>query len=82
MDPIDIPGRAVFVKLNEYKDIIELIDALKQKLVQAKSTLEKIRSLKTEEETEIELWESSLGEIDKKIANIDRALFENEASEA
>lgn len=76
MEPSEITGRAIFVKLNEYKDILELMHALKDKLDQAKSTLEKIKSLKTEEDTELELWQNSVGEIDRKIDYIDRTLFE------
>lgn len=76
MDPIELGGRSIFVKLNEYKDIMELMHALKEKLDQAKSTLEKIKTLKTEEDTELELWQNSIGEIDRKIDYIERTLFE------
>ncbi len=79
MEPSEVTGRAIFVKLSEYKDILELMHALKDKLDQAKSTLEKIKSLKTEEDTELELWQNSIGEIDRKIDYIDRALFEPES---
>ena len=78
MDASNIPGKAIFVKLNEYKDILDLIEALKEKLDQAKSTLGKIKSLKTEEETELELWENSVNEINAKIADIDRTLYETD----
>jgi len=71
-----VPGKAIFVKLNEYKDILELVDELKEKLEQAKGTLEKIKGLKTEEDTELELWQNSISEIDKKIEYIGRTLFE------
>jgi len=76
MEPTNIPGKAIFVKLNEYKDIIELIDTLKDKLGQAKSTLEKINNLKAEEETEVELWQNSINEIERKITMIDKSLFD------
>jgi len=74
-----VPGKAVFVKLNEYKDILELVDELKSKLEQAKGTLEKIKGLKTEEDTELELWQNSINEIDKKIEYIGKTLFEPDA---
>lgn len=79
MDPGDIPGRAIFVKLNEYKDILELMNALKDKLEQAKGTLDKIKGLKSEEETELELWQNSIGEIARKVEYIDKTLFEPES---
>ena len=78
MDQINIPGKAIFVKLNEYKDILDLLDALKDKLDQSKSTLDKIKSLKTEEETELELWENSINEIDTKLIHINKTMYERD----
>jgi hypothetical protein len=78
MDQINIPGKAIFVKLNEYKDILDLLDALKDKLDQSKSTLDKIKSLKTEEETELELWENSINEIDSKLIHINKTMYERD----
>jgi len=82
MDPGDIPGKQIFVKLNEYKDILDLVEALKEKLDQAKGTLEKLRSLRTEEETEIEMWQNSISEIDQKVVYIDKTLFEPDSPRA
>lgn len=76
MEEINIPGKAIFVKLNEYKDIIDLLDTLKDKLDQAKMTLDKIKNLKTEEETELELWENSINEIDSKLIHINKTMYE------
>jgi hypothetical protein len=78
MDQINIPGKAIFVKLNEYKDILDLLDALKDKLDQSKATLDKIKSLKTEEETELELWENSINEIDTKLIHINKTMYERD----
>jgi len=79
MDASDLPGKAIFVKLNEYKDILGLVDELKTKLDTAKHTLEKIKGLRTEEETELELWDNSIKEIESKIAYIDKTLLEPDA---
>jgi hypothetical protein len=76
MESSDIPGRAIFVKLNEYKDILELMNVLKEKLDQARGTIDKIKGLKTEEETELELWQNSINEIAHKVEYIDKTLFE------
>jgi len=79
MDASDLPGKAIFVKLNEYKDILGLVDELKTKLDTAKHTLEKIKGLRTEEETELELWDNSIKEIESKIGYIDKTLLEPDA---
>jgi hypothetical protein len=75
MDP-EIPGKAIFVKLDVYKDILDLVGTLKDKLAGAKGTLEKLQTLKQEEEAEFELWQNSIKEIEEKINFIDRTLIE------
>ena len=76
MEPSDVPGKKIFVKLDVYKDILDLVNTLKDKLGQAKATLDKIQSLKGEEETEFEMWHNSINEIEEKIAFIDKTLLE------
>ena len=66
----------VFVKIDEYKDVLEVMNMIKNKLEEAKETLGKINELKNEEDAELELWHSGLEEVERKIDFIDRALFE------
>ncbi len=68
----------VFVKVEDYKDVLEVLDLIKSKLDQAKVILGNINELKNEEDSEIALWESTLNDIEKKVNNIDRVLFEPE----
>lgn len=74
----DIHEKAVFVRIDEYKEVIDLFEKLKDKLEKAKETLDKISELKKEEQTEIDLWTNSVAEIEKKLEFIDRALSEAE----
>ena len=69
----------VFVKIDDYKDILHILEMIKSKLNEAKETLENINELKNEEDSELELWGSNLNEIEKKIENIDKSLFGPEA---
>lgn len=62
---------AIFVKLNEYKDALGQFDLLKQKVSEAKVVLAKVEELKKEEKAEIELWQNSVKEIERKIRYID-----------
>ena len=70
----NIHETSVFVKINEYKDAIALFSQLKGKLQKTRETLNKIIELKGEEQTEIELWHSSVNEIEKKLEFIDKSL--------
>lgn len=66
----------VFVKIDNYKSIIEVLDLLKIKLADARKSLEKIAELKNQEDAELEQWESELEEVERKIDFIDSTLFE------
>ena len=68
----------VFVKIEDYKDILDVLDLIKDRLAEAKRTLADINELKNDEDSELELWSSTLNEIDKKLEDIDRTLFEPE----
>jgi len=68
----------VFVKIEDYKDTLELLGLIKEKVADAKKVLEDIHALKSDEDSELELWNSTLDEIEKRVENIDNALFEPE----
>ena len=66
----------VFVKIEQYKDVLNVVGLIKDKLNEAKSTLSKIRELKHQEDSELEDWDNKLSEIENKIGGIDNILFE------
>ena len=70
----------VFVKIDDYKDILDVLDLIKDRLEEAKRTLADINELKNDEDAELELWSSTLNEIEKKLGDIDRTLFEPEST--
>jgi|TARA_B100001971_G_C18154917_1_gene517946 predicted nuclease with TOPRIM domain len=69
-------GAPVYVKIDEYKDILDIVNLVKGKLNEARKTLDKINKLKNEEDSELNLWHSELDEIEKKVEYIDQTLFE------
>ena len=73
-------GAPVFVKIDEYKDILDVLDLIKDKLAEAKRTLADLNELKNDEDAELELWSSTLNEIENKLDDIDRSLFEPEST--
>lgn len=68
----------VFVKVDSYKDVLDVIELIKEKLEQAKKTLEDINEVKKEEDSELDLWKSTLDELEEKVHNINNFLFEPE----
>ena len=70
----------VFVKIEDYKDIMDILSLVKDRLEEAKRTLADINDLKNDEDSELSMWSSTIDEIEKKLDNIDRALFEPEST--
>lgn len=68
----------VFVKLDDYKDITDIINLAREKVQEAKAVLNRINDLKEKEDSEIESWRQELADIDAKISDIDKRLLEPE----
>jgi len=65
----------IFIKIDQYKNVLEIIEVLKAKVREAKNQLGKIQQLKNQEDAELEEWSSELGEIEKRIEGIDKSLL-------
>lgn len=72
-------GMPVYVRIEEYKDVLDVMNLIKSKIAEAKETLAKLNDLKNEEDAELELWHTSLEEVERKVDFADKALFEPSA---
>ena len=70
--------RPVFIKIDEYKEALGLIDDIKGKLADANSLVGKIAELRAKEDAELEHWKAQLDEIDRKVDFVDKTLFEQQ----
>ena len=68
----------VFIKIEEYEEVLELVKTIRSKLEDAKGTLLKINDLKNEEDHHLEMWQNALAEVEKKVDFIDQSLNEPE----
>ena len=75
MDDRNMP---VFVKLDEYRDITDIINLARQQVQKAKAVLNRISQLKAQEDAEFEAWQNELSDIEGKIEDIDKRLMEPE----
>jgi hypothetical protein len=66
----------VFVKVEEYKAIRELLDSIKQRLSQARELLSRVNELKQQEDAQIETWARDLEDVEERLSSVDRALLE------
>ena len=71
-------GAHVFVKVDEYKEIMDVLEMIKDKLNEIRNILGNINSLRDEEDAELTMWNSAINDIEEKIDNIDRMMFEPE----
>ncbi len=66
----------VFVKIDEYKDIMDIMTLMREKLRQAKFLLDKIAELKAQEDSELATWAKELEDVENRVSTIDKTLFE------
>jgi len=68
----------IYVKVEEYKEVLGVINQIKKKLEQAKELMGEINEIKNEEDRELSRWEASLEGVEVKLDYIDKTLFEPE----
>jgi len=68
--------KAIFVKVDKYKEAIDTLEIIKEKLKTAQSILNELKDLKKKEEAELEEWQNSINDIKEKLTLVDNNLFE------
>lgn len=71
-------GTSVFVKVDEYKDILDVLDIIKNRIEEIRKTLNGMNELRKSEDAEVQMWHSTINDIEKKIESIDRIMYEHE----
>ena len=71
-------GMPVFVKVDEYKEILDVLEMIKSKIKEIRAALGDINALRHEEDAEFAMWNNVVNDIDKKIEGIDKLMFEPE----
>jgi len=66
----------VFVKVEEYKLILDLLDSVRQKLNQAKTLLSRVNELKQQEDQQIETWARDIDDVEERLLSISKSLLE------
>ncbi len=67
---------SVFVRMDRYREIYDVVRQIKTKLDDAKQVLSKIKDLKGQEDSELESWENELSTVEKKLSEISGAMTE------
>ncbi|PIN86332.1 hypothetical protein COV19_06015 [Candidatus Woesearchaeota archaeon CG10_big_fil_rev_8_21_14_0_10_44_13] len=67
--------KPIFVKIDAYEDIRDIINIVKKKISEARGTLDRIHQLCHEEESELEAWQNEVEDVEKRVSTIDKSLF-------
>ena len=65
---------SVFVKIDRYREIYDVIRQIKSKLDEAKQLLRKIKELKSQEDAELASWQNELETVEQKLSTITEAM--------
>lgn len=65
----------VYVKMNDYKQSLENIELIKNRLDEAVCSLEKLEKIKEDENNELNEWKQMLAKIKEELYSIDQKLF-------
>lgn len=69
--------KPLFIKLERYEKVINSVNALKEKINEAKQVLNDIRALKDEEDTKLQAWHDDLEQIKENLLNVENMLEES-----
>ena len=72
------PVAPVFVKIHNYKEVLDIMDVLKHKLSESQELLSKLHDLKTEEDAALEASAKDLDDVGRKLSYMDKTLFKPE----
>ncbi len=65
----------VFIKIDDYKDVVDILNILKAKISEGKSFLDEISALKNEEDVELEQWTQELIDVERKMETLEKSLI-------
>ncbi|MBN1646332.1 hypothetical protein JW868_04810 [Candidatus Woesearchaeota archaeon] len=70
--------KPLFIKVENYKEILDIVDVIKGRIAQAKAALAEIKELKQKEDEEIREWASSVEDMESKVGSMSRSLFDQD----
>lgn len=68
--------KAIFVQIDKYKEAIDTLEMIKEKLKTSQTILNELNELKRQEDAEFAEWQSNIEEIKEKLSVVDNNLFE------
>ena len=70
----------VFVKVEDYEQVLDVLEMVKKSIGEAKKTLEELNTLREEENNEFQKWRENLDSIETKVDDVDKMIFEPDST--
>ena len=67
----------VYVKVDQYKELTEVLKTINMKLANVDRTIAKINELKAQEDQQLQSWRDNLTDIKARVEKINGAFYEN-----
>jgi len=67
--------KPIFVKVQEYRDILDILELTQNKVKKARAMLAKIQELKHQEDVTLATWKHDLDVVESRVIDIDQKLF-------
>ncbi len=64
----------IFVKIEEYNKVLDIVKVVKEKIAKADEVIGKISNLKAEEDRQLEQWNKNLANVKEKVGDIEKEL--------
>ncbi|GEM_PF-2442084 len=68
--------KPLFIRIDNYKKAMSMLDALKEKLTDAEDVLKGLEEVRSQEELKLETWKRDIQGLKEKLLSIDKELFE------
>lgn len=65
----------IFIKIDQYREVVELMGVIRNKINEVKVNLNKIQEIKAQQESELAMWNSKIHDIEEKIKAIDNVIL-------
>ena len=67
---------SVFVRLDKYRELYDILNQVKSKLGDAQMLLKKVKEIKNQEDRELESWQIELTTVEQKLSDIYSSMTE------
>jgi hypothetical protein len=66
----------IYVKVDKYKELIDVLKTINNKLTQVDKTIDRINALKAQEDQQLRAWNDNLADVKARLEKINQSFYE------